>query len=122
MKLGITDKKLWGNDFYKKLKSFGFDYVDYGMSDTTTVPYTYNEKDFEAYLENEKKLANEAGITIWQVHGPWRYPVSDGTEEERAERMEKMKRSIHGAAILGAEYWVIHPIMPLGTENTNQYL
>ncbi len=38
-------------------------------------------------------------------------------EEERAERFEKMKRSICAAAILGAKYWVIHPIMPFGTKD-----
>ena len=31
--------------------------------------------------------------------------------------MEKMQRSIHGAAILGAKYWVVHPIMPCGLDD-----
>ena len=53
-------------------------------------------------------------MTIWQVHGPWRYPPLDTTAENRAERLEKMERSIRGTAILGAKYWVVHPIMPFG--------
>ena len=117
MKIGISDSKKWGDEYYSKLKSFGFDYYDFNMTNTDIEPYVYNEKDFYQYLSNEKRLANEAGITIWQVHGPWRYPPLDGTKEDRAERLEKMKRSIRGAAILGAKYWVVHPIMPFGTQD-----
>lgn len=117
MKIGISANKKWGDKSYSKLKSFGFDFYDFNMANTTIEPYIYNEKDFNKYLNNEKRLADEAGITIWQVHGPWRYPVLDGTVEDRVERFEKMKRSIRGAAILGAKYWVIHPIMPYGTQD-----
>ena len=35
-------------------------------------------------------------------------------EEDRKERMEKMKKSIRYTAVLGCKYWVIHPIMPFG--------
>ncbi len=124
MKIGISDSRKWGNDHYSKLKSFGFDCYDFNMANTNVEPYIYDEKDFYQYLTNEKKLADEAGITIWQVHGPWRYPPLDETIENRAERLEKMKRSIRGTAILGAKYWVVHPIMPFGTKDvlTNNIL
>lgn len=79
-------------------------------------------KIFISNLINEKSLADEAGINIWQVHGPWRYPPLDLTENDRAEQMEKMKRSICAAKLLGAKYWVVHPIMPFGVQDikTNQ--
>ncbi len=115
MKIGIWGDRKWGDQHYSKLRSFGFDCYDFGMLDTTVLPYTLEGKEFDKYLQNEKRLADEAGITIWQVHGPWRYPPLDATEADRAERLEKMKRSIHGTAILGAKYWVVHPIMPYGT-------
>ena len=86
------------------------------MSYTEGRPYTLEEKEFCEYLRKEKSLADEAGIEIWQVHGPWRWP-QDATEEDRAERLEKMSRSIRGAAILGAKYWVVHPIMPFDTDD-----
>lgn len=109
--------KRWGDKAFEKLKSFGFDFFDYNMANTTVAPYTYDEQGFYDFLREEKKRADAAGITIWQVHGPWRCPIYDATPEERAERLEKMKRSIAAAAILGARYWVVHPIMPFGVED-----
>jgi sugar phosphate isomerase/epimerase len=46
----------------------------------------------------------------------------DGTPRDREERLEKMKLSIHAAAMLGAKYWVVHPLMPFGVQDilTNQ--
>lgn len=117
MKIGIAGKRNSEEGYYKKLKSYGFDYLDFDMTDTNDVPYTYSEKDFYQYLNNEKRLADEVGVKIWQVHGPWRCPPLDETIENRAERFEKMARSIRGTAILGAKYWVIHPIMPLERED-----
>ena len=117
MQFGISSTRPWGDDFYKKLKSFGFDCYDFKMSGTEQPPYTLDDRGFEDYLKREKSLAQEAGITINQTHGPWRYPVFDATPEDRAERLEKMTRSIHGAAILEAKYWVVHPLMPFGIKD-----
>jgi sugar phosphate isomerase/epimerase len=119
MKFGITDDAIRSEAHYLRMKACGFAYCDFNMADTNKSPYDLNDADFEEYLKNQKRLADQAGITIWQVHGPWRHPVHDGTPEERAERMEKMKRSIHGAVILGAKYWVVHPIMPYGLQEAN---
>ena len=118
MKIGISNNKIFGNESFSKLKSFGFDYCDYNMSYTEGEPYILSENDFFEYLHQQKMLADEAGVTIWQVHGPWRCPPKDSTFEDRAERFEKMSLSIKGAAILGAKYWVVHPIMPYGTKDT----
>lgn len=41
----------------------------------------------------------------------------DGTEADRAERLEKMKRSMHAASLLGAKFWVVHPLMPFGLQD-----
>ena len=117
MKIGIMGSRIWGERHYAKLRSFGFDCYDFQMPDTEAVPYTLGEKGFFAYLAEEKRRADEAGLTIWQAHGPWRYPPRDGTAEERAERAEKMQLSIRGAAVLGARYWVVHPMMPYGVKD-----
>ena len=120
MKIGIINKYLkdrWGSLRYKRLKEFGFDCIDYGMANTNIAPYTLDSEKFDEYLLAEKALADAAGISIWQVHGPWRFPPVEKTPEERAERLKKMKKSIHGAALLGAKYWIVHPIMPYGVED-----
>ena len=117
MKIGISGRRNSEELYYKNLRSYGFNYYDFNMANTDIEPYINNEKDFYQYLSNEKRLADEAGINIWQVHGPWRYPPLDRTAEDRAERFEKMERSIRGTAILGAKYWVVHPIMPFGTQD-----
>lgn len=121
MKLGIQTSSLdkqgygrWGDQTYRKLKEHGYSCSDFSMADTDTVLYTASLEEADIILLHEKALAEEAGIRIWQVHGPWRWPAADTTEEDRAERMEKMKYSIRAAALLGSKNWVIHPIMPYG--------
>ena len=106
----------YGDKKYIKLKEHGFSCIDFNMANTNTEIYTSPVSD--ELLLREKKLADEAGIEIHQTHGPWRSPPRDGTSEERAERMDKMKKSIRAAALLGCKNWVIHPLMPLGADDT----
>ena len=119
MKIGITSKGFvrWGQDRYQKLKELGFSTLDYNMTNTDSSLYRCSEKDFEATLVAEKALADEADIEIIQVHGPWRFPPRDRTEEDRGERMEKMQKSIRGCALLGAKNWIVHPLMPFGYQD-----
>ena len=116
VKTGISAnvRDLWGDECFGKLKGYGFDCLDYNLANTKKEPYTLSNEDFPAFLAKERALADAAGITIWQVHGPWEGAHTDATPDGLEERMEKMTRSIHGAKILGAKYWVIHPIMPHG--------
>ena len=117
MKIGITESSYHlypKENRYHHIKSDGYDYVDFSMSNTEQEPYTLEGDAFEAFFAQERAMADEAGVTIWQVHGPWRWPPQDGTEEDRAERMEKMKTSIRGTALLGCKNWIVHPIMPFG--------
>ena len=117
MKIGITESsyRVYPKEIrYRKMKEDGFACADYGMSNTEVAPYTLDDAAFDAYLAEERRMAEEAGIVISQVHGPWRWPPQDATEEDRAERMEKMKRSIRGTALLGCKNWIVHPIMPYG--------
>lgn len=106
----------YGDEKYKKIKEHGFDCVDLNIMNTQTELYESSEERFTEILMKEKKLSEEAGIKIHQVHGPWRMP-QDSTEADRQERMEKMKKSIRATAVLGAKYWVIHPLMPYGVDD-----
>lgn len=118
MKIGIAAGiTRWGDERYKKLKELGFDCYDYNMPNTKTPIYTLPEDEALAMMREEKRLADEAGVKIWQVHGPWEGAHTDLTPEGREERMEKMQRSIRATATLGAPYWVIHPIFPFGAND-----
>lgn len=123
MKIGIT-ANMYKNGFqryndrrYEKLKEFGFACMDFNMADTNDDFYSFDFEKFSDYFLKEKALATASGIAFSQVHGPWRWPPQDTTPEERSERMEKMKKSIEATALLGCKYWVVHPIMPFGTED-----
>ncbi len=101
----------FGEERYKKMKEYGFDYADLPIDPDGFMGTR------EEYLENirrEKALADEAGVTIWQIHGPWRWPPHDETEERREQRFELMKLSLDATAMIGTKYWVIHPMMPFG--------
>ena len=119
MKIGMTESsyRQYGDARFSIMREHGYEAVDYSMSDTENALYALSDEDFAEKLRQERYLAEKAGLMIFQVHGPWRWPVQDSAEEERAERMEKMKRSIRGTAILGCRYWVIHPIMPYGEKD-----
>lgn len=112
-RLGITvdNFNCFGEDRFKKMKEYGFDYGNYVIMDK---PENLTEEEFEAKIMADKKAAEEAGVKIFQIHGPWRYPPHDETPENRAERLETMKRSIRLTGKMGVKYWVIHPIMPFG--------
>lgn len=122
MKIGVTMDlnhcyNVWGDDCYKKLKEFGVSCTDFqSMVGDNSFVYTKSSKEAEAILLKDRKLAEEAGIEISQVHGPWRMPIDDGAEA-RVERLETMKKSIWGAAVLGSKNWVIHALMPYGLED-----
>lgn len=118
MKIGITSNACggWGDNRYQKLREHEYSCIDLSMANTGATIYQCDEEEFKERLMREKKLADEAGIEIFQIHGPWRYPPRDSTEEERAERMEKMQKSIRAASLLGCKNCVIHPLMPFGIE------
>jgi len=115
MKIGICASsygKYPLEERYKIMRAHGYESTDFGMSDTESAPYTLSDAEAASMLQAHRKAAEEAGIEISQVHGPWRWPPQDGTEEDRAERMEKMKRCLHYTVLLGCKYMVVHPIMP----------
>lgn len=126
MRVGISASSLdksgygrYGENTYIKIKEHGYSCTDFNMTDTGAMLYTVSLEEAEEILLHEKALAAQAGIEISQVHGPWRCPPQDATEEDRHERMEKMKKSIYLTSILGCKNWVVHPIMPYGVLEAN---
>lgn len=115
----ILEYKRWGDEKYNKMREFGFDAVDYSIANTELPEYTLSDDEMEAFILSEKQKIDSAGLIVSQVHGPWRWPAKDSTQEDRAERMEKMKRSIKICSLLNCKHWVIHPIMPYGANEIN---
>lgn len=103
---GYTDAEL------EILKKYGFDHVDLGAADTDTELYQNDEKNALELMRSIKARHDAAGVIIWQMHGPWRYPPMDATEESRAERLEKMKRAVLLCECADCRYLVVHPLMP----------
>ena len=101
----------------QKLKEHGYDCIDYqGFMHTEDPLFGFSAADFEKELRTIRSACEDAGVGISQAHGPWRFPPEDATKEQRAERFEKMSRSILGTSILGCKNFVIHPLMPFGAD------
>jgi sugar phosphate isomerase/epimerase len=117
MKLSTTQHNYsrWGKDKYKKLREIGFEALDFNSGLVSGhASCRISNEDFLAGVAEEKKLIDEAGLEVYQMHGPWRWPANDATPEDRANRMSVMQTSIKACAMLGCKNWVIHPIMPFG--------
>ena len=117
MKLGVTDDYLcrYGvDDGLRRMKAQGYECLDYNMADTESGFYLVDEDKLEAEVAAFRKKVEDAGIIINQVHGPWRWPPRDFTDEDRTERFEKMAKCIKVTKMLGCRNFVIHPIMPFG--------
>ncbi|MBQ8759568.1 MAG: sugar phosphate isomerase/epimerase [Clostridia bacterium] len=117
-KIGTPTSLYFGlGDAYEgfvKMKSHGFDSADYqNLVNTENELFTLSDSEFEKRLLSHKNAAKEAGVVINQTHGPWRSP-KDATVEDRAERLEKMTKTLWATSVLGSKYMAIHPIMPYG--------
>ncbi|MBQ4527770.1 MAG: sugar phosphate isomerase/epimerase [Clostridia bacterium] len=124
MKIGI--EKLfndtftrWEDEQYEKLRGYGFECLDIGFSNTDDWAYAEDEDVVIKKLAYERTLIENAGMSVSQVHGPWRFPPCDLEDADRAERMAKMKKCVHLCAAIGGKNMVIHPLMPFGLEDKN---
>lgn len=123
MKIGITSDSYtrYGiSEGAKKAREHGYDCFDFGgFTSTETEFFKLPEEKFIAELKKYRELIEAEGITVWQVHSPWRHPAKDFTPEDRAERLECFLKAIGGAGCLGAVHFVLHPIMPFGTNSSD---
>lgn len=115
MKIGIGSRTLRLSDGgidYAAAKAHGFDVINY--EEITSADYLLStpEEALFARMREERARIEAAGLTVTQVHGTW--PTDDKTEAARARMLESMKRGVRCAALLGADFYVIHPAMPAG--------
>ena len=121
MKIGIISfyfNKYGVREGAKRMREHGYDCVDYqGFVNTETDFFGLGEREFERTLTEQRKMIESEGITVNQVHGPWRYPPRDLEAEDRAERFASMSKSIRGVSYLGCDKMVVHPLMPYGADS-----
>ena len=119
IKIGImsgayVDRYGWAAGL-EKMREHGYEAMDdQSFCNTETALFAATEREFEQTLRERRRLCEAAGIEVSQTHGPWRYPIRDFTAADRAERFEKMAKSIRGTAMLDCPYMVIHNVMPYG--------
>lgn len=114
--VGSYPSSIYGDERYEAMKKNGYDFGDLGLSESNHPIYTCDESEIENTIDREYEMAKKAGIKFSQVHGPWRYPPKDFTEEDREERLVKMQKCIRAAKHIGCNNVVIHPLMPFGVE------
>lgn len=125
MKLGIQNSeytRTYGTEEgYRKMYAHGYRYADFQkLINTEKEFFTQPVSALEKALTEEKKIAESAGITFSQAHGPWRYPPREGSAEEIRTRIDEFKKSIYGTAVIGSPNWVIHPLMPFGADTSER--
>jgi sugar phosphate isomerase/epimerase len=125
MKIGIMSGAYvnrYGLDAgFEKMREHGYEAIDdQSFAHTEGTLFRITEREFEATLTERRRKYEQYGITVSQIHGPWRYPIRDFTAADRAERFEKMAKSIRGCALLGCPYMVIHNVMPYGPRDLSR--
>ena len=124
MKIGIVSNYYLTGYGYRegaeRMRKHGYLCADYqDFVNTETDFFKLCERDFEKTLREQRNTVEGCGITFSQTHSPWRYPPRDFLPEDRAERLESMKKAIRGTAYLGAPYFVVHPVMPFGANSSD---
>ena len=117
-KIGIQTGDFFGRslpDFFALMNKCGFDCIDYaGLLDPASEGGRASLADMKAALGRIKSAADNAGVGIWQMHGPWTAPLPNLTEEERRAWTDYAKKCILASEALGSPRYVVHPIMPFG--------
>ena len=107
----------------KEIKESGFDCIDYSDFLNVEKPlYQLSDAEFEETMKAQKRVIDSVGLLVWQAHGPWRYPPRDAVPAERAHWLDCCCRAIRGCALLGCQYFVIHPLMPFGERDEDPAL
>ena len=99
-----------------RMAEHGYTHLDFQMVNTDTEYYSMSEGELDVEIRQMRAILEQNGITVHQIHGPWRAP-RDSTDEDRRERFEKMSRALLIAKLFGAEYMAIHPLMPFGGDS-----
>lgn len=116
---GINLGESGSYEVFKYLRSLGYDAVDYQAFSCEPAKriYALDDKEFDEFVLRDAAYAKEAGIEIIQTHGPW--PYDDSKPEQYEPKLEAMKKAIRGSALIGAQFVVMHPVIPTWQESPN---
>jgi len=119
LKIGIRSKEYYDvydyEDGFKKMKSHGYDCVDYGdICNIDSELYKLSDEEFLAFFKQVGACAQKYGLEIWQMHSVWPTVNSDKTEADRQKTTEYFIRQIEAAHYLECKYFVLHPFIPFG--------
>ena len=119
MRIGIGSSAYFPEDNPKegleRMKAHGYDCMDYQrFGSAAREIYQVTDEEFEARLTEERRMIEEAGLRVWQIHGVCTFVYGEDGSLDLEDCLEKMKRCLHGAHILRAQYAVFHPMTPFG--------
>ncbi|MBQ7777470.1 MAG: sugar phosphate isomerase/epimerase [Oscillibacter sp.] len=113
MKLGtstwILSERFGEEKTLRMIADAGFDGVDWDFSSMAFDDNVWNRGDWRERAHRMRALADELGLTVMQAHAP--YPASVAAYDDVL--MERIRRSMEIASILGAAYIVVHPMKHL---------
>ncbi|MBQ8612102.1 MAG: sugar phosphate isomerase/epimerase [Oscillospiraceae bacterium] len=89
------------------LKEAGFDAVDVGLDEMTSMDSLLNQPGYEKKAQEIRRAADNAGIPVNQTHAPFKDPLDVWEKNENLYQI--LKRSLEVSGILGAEIAVVHP-------------
>ena len=122
MKLGIEEIRFRprGGNYFEKIAELGFSAADYSLYDITDEIYTLSEEKRKEKLQKIAKMAQDAGVEIFQAHGPSHFQIDDKTAEGREQRMEIIKTAIRACSCLGCKNLVLHTFMSAGKNDAEK--
>lgn len=113
MKLGIATcilrEKLGDGQALTAIARAGFDCVDYSYFQTEKYPEILGD-DFRAYAKKIRGMMDSLNLTCGQAHAPYGFSFCNEMRESDPE-FRLILRSMEAAAILGAPYIVVHPVL-----------
>ncbi len=128
LKISITSGPAtarWGSQrAAQAIAAAGFDAVDYQGACSSYKHfaglYTAPDAEFYAHFEAERRIYQDAGLAIAQMHCPYNPPPDRVTEQELEFFVASVKRAIRAAAVLGAPCAVVHPVIPTDWQTNQQ--
>ena len=123
MKIGIGNyylEKYGLSEGARLMAEDGYEFADLNFQDVESEFYTSGEDGFFMLAGRYRAALKKNGISVFQIHGPWRFPPKDGTEADRAELFGKMTKALGIARFFEAKYMAVHPLMPFGEHSAER--
>ena len=101
-----------------RMKRHGFDGIDFhGFVEKGSDLLQLNGLALENRLTDIRLAAERNGVAVPLGHGPLQWPPKELEQSDRDAQLERMSRSICGAAVLGSSIMVFHPLAPYGAQD-----